>query len=366
MINFEGVINPLSFGYITYGLTKELFKRKQEFNFSPISNNLDFSCFSNIDESYKNYIQTSFANFLKSYSSHDKSFKLWHINGSHQKIGKKANYLLTFHECDQLTNEEVNILNSYDKIFVTSTFSQHVFQDCGVKSPVVFVPMGLDSDTFYNLNKPRPFKDIIVFSIFGKAEHRKSHFQTIPAWIKKYGNDHRYKLHLYITNPFFKPEQMNQIYAQLFDNRPKPFNVDIFPYLPTNAHLNEAYNSTDIVIDMSGGESISLGSLNCLAIGKHGIIHHNSGMKDWSNEENAIIIKPNGKKPCYDGVFFHPNQPFNQGNFYTFSTDDFINGCDLAISRFNNNPINIKGMELNNNYSFKNAIDIISKEMDLV
>jgi len=363
MLNIEGVINPVSFGFITNGLLKEFFSKKVDFNFLPIHNNLDWSVFSNESADYKNYVNTSAGSFLKSFNINDNGFKIWHIDDSWRKLSKSRNSLLTFHELDSLTAEETNILNSYDQIFVTSRFSKNVFEDCGVSSKVVYVPMGVDNSVFYSLNKPRQFKDTIVFSIFGKFEKRKRHLQTIQAWIKKYGNDIRYKLHLYITNPFFKPEQMNQVYAQIFNNQPKPLNVDLFPYLPTNAHLNDAYNITDIVIDMSGGESISLGSLNCIAMGKHGVVHWNSGIKDWATEDNAVLVKPNGKEPVYDGVFFHPNQKFNQGNIYTYDTDAFLNACDVAINKFNSNPVNEKGKELQNTYNFKIGAETILKEI---
>lgn len=363
MINFEGVINPLSFGWITNGIAKEFFKRGIEFSFFPISNNLDWSAFDKVDENYRNYLNNSANEAWKKFNINDKSFKIWHINDSWKKLSKKENYLLTFHELDALTDEEVNILNSYDKVFVTSKFSKTVFEDYGVKVPVIYVPMGIDTEIFYDLKQPRPFKDIIVSSIFGKAEKRKATAKTIQTWVSKYANNHRYKLHAYVTNPFFKPEQMNQFFAQVFNGQPKPFNVDLFPYLPTNSHLNAAYNTTDIVIDMSCGESISLGSLNCVGMGKHSVIHHNSGLKDWANEQNSVLVKSNGKEPCYDGVFFHPGQKFNTGNIYTFNSDEFINGFELAVKRFENNPINEEGKKLQETYSFKAGVDIILKEI---
>ena len=364
MLNFEGVFNPLSFGYITFGLAKELFKRKVDFNFFPINGSLDWSSFDKVDDGFKNYINTSANDAMKKFSLNDNSFKVWHISQSWHKLSKKSNSLLTFSECDALTDEETNILNSFDKVFVTSKFSKSVFEDYGVKSKIVYAPMGIDNETFYNTAQPRPFKDIIVFGLFSKAEKRKHNIQAAISWIKKFGGNPKYKLHLHITNPFFKPEQQNQIYAQIFSNAAKPFNVDIFPYFPTNSQLNGCYNAVDIVIDVSGGESISLPSLNCVAMGKHGIIHYNSAMKDWATDENAVLIKPNGKMPIYDGVFFQQGSKFNTGNFYTYSEDDLIGAFQLAINRFEANPINEAGKKLQETYSFKVGADIILGEIN--
>ncbi len=359
MLNFEGVINPLSFGFITYGLGKEFFRRKVDFNFFPIGGNLDWSAFDKVDEGFKNYLNASTNDAWKKFSIQDKSFRIWHINMSWHKLSKKENYLLVFHELDAITDEEVNILNSFTKIFVTSNFSKTVFEEYGVKVPVIYVPMGIDTDVFFDMKKARPFKDIIVFSIFGKAEKRKATQKTIQAWISKFGGNPKYKLHCYITNPFFKPEQMNQVFAQVFNNQPKPFNVDLFPYLPINSLLNTAYNDTDIVIDMSCGESISLGSLNCVGIGKHAVVHWNSGIKDWATDKNAVLVKPNGKEPVYVGIFFQQGQKWNQGNIYTYDTQIFLDALDLVVKKFEINPINEEGKKLQDSYSFKAGVNII-------
>jgi hypothetical protein len=364
MINFEGVVNPLSFGFVTVSLAKCFRDKNIDFNFFPIGGNIDWSVFDKIDENLKNYINSSASNALAKFDINDKSFKVWHINDSWRKLSKKENYLLTFSEVDTITNEEICILNSFDKIFVTSTFSKGVFTDYGVKCPIVYVPMGVNEEIFYDIKQPRPFKDIICWSIFGKAESRKAHLQTIQAWLSKFSNNPRHKLHLFISNPFLKPEQFNVFLSQVFSGNPKPYNVDIFPYLPTNSQLNQSYNATDIVIDMSGGESISLGSLSCLSMGKIGIIHYNSGMRDWANENNAILIKPSGKRSCFDGVFFGPGK-FNQGNLYQYKTEDLLNAFDIAIKRFESNPDNTEGRKLIETYSFKVGADIILKEMEI-
>ena len=345
-------------------IAKEFLKRDIKFNFFPIGNNLDWSAFDSTKDDIKNYINSSFQSSYKKFNIQDISFKVWHINDSWKKMSKNKNYLLTFHELDQLTDEEVNILNSFDKIFVTSKFSKGIFEDFGVKCPVLYLPMGIDTEIFFDTKKTRPFKDIIVFSIFGKFEKRKATVKTIQAWVAKYGSNINYKLHCYVTNPFLKPEQMNQVYAQIFNNQPKPFNVDLFPYLPNNTHLNDAYNVTDIVIDMSCGESISLGSLNCIAMGKHGLIHYNSGMKDWATDENAVLVKSNGKEPVYDGMFFQQGAPWNQGNIYTYNVDDFNNACDIVVQRFNNNPVNEAGKKLQETYSFKVGVDSLLSEIN--
>ena len=67
------------------------------------------------------------------------------------------------------------------------------------------------------------------------------------------------------------------------------------------------------------------------------------------------MINPNGKEPCYDGAFFHPNQPFNQGNFFTWSEEDFLNGCQKAIEKVRESRINTKGLEIQQKYKYSDT-----------
>lgn len=365
MLNLESAWNSLSFGGISWGIAKCLFDKKILPNIFPIGGNVDISAFDQTNDEFKLNLQNGINNSLKKYKKDLNYLRAWHINGSWHKVSEPS-YLLTFSECDQITDTEVNILNSYSKVFVTSTFSKQVFEDYGVKVPVVYTPMGFDSTHFKKLDKPRPLgNDVVVMSAYGKFEGRKNHKEVIQTWLKHYKNNHKVRLHLFVTNPFLKQEQMNAIYSDLFQNERPPFNVTIFGFQPTNSLMNECYNATDIVLDLSGAESISICSLTCIALGKTGVILDASGMKDWLKFVDVVKLRPNGKVPIYDGIFFNPNMPFNQGNKYTFNPDEFIAGCEEAIKRFEQNPINESGFKLQEEYSYKKGVDIMLKEMGL-
>lgn len=366
MLNLESAWNQLSFGNISYGIGNELCERDIKTNIFPIGGNVDIGVFDKISDKFKSYLQDNVNNALKKFKRSYPYFRIWHINGSWHKISEPSN-LLTFHECDALTDIEVNILNSYSKVFVTSTFSKQVFEDFGVKCPVVYVPMGFDSVHYYKTDKPRPLGDAIVFSIIGKFEARKHTKKTIQTWIKKFGGNHKYRLHLLITNPFFKPEQMNAVYADIFGGQRPPFNITILGFQGNNTLMNECINTTDIILDCSGGETISIPSLTCACLGKQGVILDATGMKDWLKFAPDIVkIRINGKEPMADGIFFHPGeQPFNIGNKYCWDEDEFLAGCDEAISRFEKNPNSPIRTELQNEYNYKKGVDIILKEIGI-
>lgn len=350
-------INNLSFGFCSYNILKKLYRREIKVNLFA-GGDINLEAYDKTEEGFFNYIKECSSRMEKDFSRNDKGFRLWHIRGAESNILRENN-LFTFHELDALTETEVNILNNQNKIFVSSKETKQTFEKYGVTQPVIYAPLGFDDAHFRITNKKYHSEEQTVFSIFGKFEKRKHHAKAIQAWIKRFGKDRNVILHTHIYNVHFSPEQNNQIIAGLLKGERKPFNVNLIPYLPTLSGLNEAFNATDIVMDMSGGEGFSLPSFHCLALGKHGVIHNCSAMKDWANDSNATMVESNGKEEVYDGVFFAKGTEYNQGNLYSFDEDAFIHGCELALNKKQRQPINFEGLKLSKEFSWERTANII-------
>ncbi len=361
-LNLDVVFNSLSMGQITYGVVNELFNSDVKTCIFPKNQQIDLAAY-NLDDNFKQKINYSLNEATKNYSRDNPGLSIWHINGSWNKPAK-SNYLLTFHELDQITDNERAILNSFDKVFVTSKFSKEVFQDGGVTVPVIFTPMGIEDTQYKKLNKKYYDENVTCWALAGKIENkRKRTKDAIRGWVKVFGGNPSHRLHLLVHNPFFSPEQMNQVYAEVFNNQPPPSNVLIYPYQQTNALVNDFFNCTDIVIDMSGGEALSLPSLNMVSIGKHAIIHNCSAMSDWATKENAVLIDSTGKEPVYDNVFFHQGHPYNQGNIFTWSEPDYLKGLEEVLQRSKANKVNKEGLKLRESYHYKVGVEVILKEI---
>src|SRR5690606_11627246 len=136
---------------------------------------------------------------------------------------------------------------------------------------------------FYKTGKDYHPQGICHWFIGGKLEIlRKRHLKTIQNWIKLYANKYDHVLNLSIYNPFLNQEQHNALFAQIFKGQPKPFNINILPFTVTLSEYNETLNNADIVIDGGGSEGWSLPSFTAVALGKHAIVHNNSGIKEWA------------------------------------------------------------------------------------
>jgi hypothetical protein len=134
-------------------------------------------------------------------------------------------------------------------------------------------------------------------------------------------------------------------------------------WLNENKTYNDFLNSGNIIIGMSGGEGWGLPEFQSVALGKHAVILNAHGYKEWANEINSVLVEPKGKINSADDVFFKKGGRFNQGDFFDWSEDDFIDGCERAIKRHGISQANEEGIVLQKNFTYKKMVDRILKEL---
>lgn len=355
-LNTQVAINSLSFGNCSVNILLELFKKEINPNIFPISNKVELEAFDKVSEDFKKWLATNINKALLEYKKEYPSFTLWHINGSQSSIGEK-NYLYTFNECDGLTPTEVNILNNQEKVFVSSPYNKDVFEKSGVKN-VTYIPLGFDSLHFKKIEKRLAPKDVTVFGLFGKFEKRKASVDVVKAWLKKYGNNSKYMLNVAFYNPFFTPEQ-NQQFRAIVQEGKSYTNINFLPFVKTNTEVNNMVNACDIVLGMSKSECWGLPEFHAVALGKFAVIHAAAGYLAWANDKNATLVNPSGKETVYDGVFFHPNLPFNQGSYYTWNEAEFIAAMEMTDKRFKEEKVNVEGLKLQQEFTWTRTVDEI-------
>jgi glycosyltransferase involved in cell wall biosynthesis len=365
-LNLHLPINSTSLGQVSTSLLKNLFDREKELNLDiclQVIGGVDLSSQAQNQE-FNNWLQLKINRGQEVWDRKVECFKLWHLQSSLESFSNNQS-LLTFQELDGLTKFETCIARN-NKIALSSKYSQDVFKIYGIDSH--YLPLFFDSVNFKREDKRFHGDDRITFCMVGKLEARKHHKKVIQAWIKKYGGDRRYVLQLGVTNPFLvqqgpqgqqidhNPRLLNEIF-----NGEKPFNVVAFPWFRENSTLNQLYNSCNIVLDCSGAESWSLPSFTMTALGKHNVILNATGMKEWANPQNSTLINPDGKEDAVDGIFFNKGAPFNQGKWFTFNEEEFLNACDVAIERVKKDPINHEGLKLQEQFSIEKFTDNVLK-----
>ena len=351
-------INNVSFGQVSTAYLRYLFDQKIDAEIIPIGNQLDLSSQDSLSEDFLKWIKDKTSDFLTSWDRNQKLFKLWHLNGSLESYSNKQ-ILFSFYELDNPTKQELNIIKNNYKVLFSSKFTCEVFKNAGA-SNVEYIPLFFDSFNFHRKDK-KYFDGRITFNLTGKFEKRKHHAKIIKTWLKKYGNNPKYSLQCAIYNPFFEIKDNQNIIRSLLDGK-NYFNINFLQFMQTNAMYNDYLNSGDIIIGMSGGEGWGLPEFHSLALGKHGVILDAHSYKEWADKDNSVLVSCADKKiDVYDGVFFNPGDKFNQGQIFDFDEESFIEGCELAIKRFESKPVNDAGILLQDKFTIKKMHDNISK-----
>lgn len=350
-------LNNLSFGQVSVAILRECYKRGLHPNLFPLQGQVDISA-QKPDDGFNKWLGNCIGKAQKDHSRKHTAVKLWHMQGALQSYSDVDSRLLTFHELDSITPTEKNVLLNQSRVYVTSTFTQSVFKMFGVDS--TYLPLGFDSHNFSVLPDRPHIKDVISFGIGGKLEMRKGHLKVLNLWAKKYGNKREYRLNAAIHNPFLKPEHLNAMIGQALEGK-QYWNINFLPYMGANAEYNQFLQANDIYLAMSGGEGRDLPAYHSVALGSHIVALNAHAYRDYLTEENAVLVNPNGKRPAADGVFFHPNTPFNSGNFFDFGDDEFVAAMEEAERRAKAG-INTKGLDLQK-VTYSDTVDILLKDI---
>lgn len=352
-IIFNAPLNNLSFGNVSYNLLKEMYRREMSVVYFPIGDSLNFSAFDKATDDFKNWVTSSANKRLVNIQKDLPCLKMWHLMNSEFRLSDKQ-ILYTFYELDEPTQTEASITNLQHKTVFSSNYANSLFKRAGCEN-TCSIPIGFDDD-FHKTNKEY-LKDRIHFVLMGKFEKRKHTQKIIKLWAKRFGNDPKYQLSCCVTNPFFKPEQMNQIIQNALEGQ-RYININFLPHLKTNSEVNELLNSADIdLTGLSGAEGWNLPAFNATCLGKWSLVLNCTSHKDWANASNSFLVEPSHKEPAEDGVFFRSGQDFNQGNIYGFEEDDVVSKMEEAVEKCKEN--NSEGEKLKDEFNYSKTLDAV-------
>jgi hypothetical protein len=346
-------LNSLSISQTVVPILFELYHRGFQPNLFPIGQT-NLSCYHYLTEDFKKWLESCVRKANREHRRAYPTLKIWHLMDSLGGFSYKQ-ALMTYHECDTITETEQNIIRNNDTVIVTSDYTKGVFDGFGATN-VVNVPLGFDSNSFKPLNKKYYAENVIVFGLTGKLEHRKRHLDVLKYWAEKFGNKHEYVLNCCIYNQFLSPEIHQNILSQALQGK-QYWNINFNPFLDRNDAFNDYLNSNNILLGMSSAEGWGLPEFQSVAIGKHAVVLNATGYKEWATDENCILVNPSGKADIYDGMFFQKGLDFNQGQSYTWSKESFLEGVDKAIARVKSNKVNEAGKKLVDLFTYKNTVD---------
>ncbi len=346
-------LNSLSLGQVSYNILRELYKRKVQVVLFPKSDAVDLGAY-RPDPPFSQWLERAVQSRFTKLDRKVPTLMLWHINESQFKASDRQ-VLFSFHETDAPTEHELNLVNQQDHTFFSSSWTVDKFQTYGAPN-VSFAPLGLDED--FVPAEVRRSPHLTHWVLIGKAEQRKNTQLIIQTWLKRYANKPSHRLTLCITNPFFKPEVMDTFYRSCFPDGKRPANVNVLPYLKTNAEVAQLANATDI--DLSGfssAEGWNLPAFNATALGKWSIVTNCSAHRDWATPANSILVDTSEMRPVYDNIFFRQGAPFNQGNIYKVTAEQLEEAMGRAekLAKVHND----EGAKLRETHTYAKTVDAI-------
>lgn len=354
---FNAPLHSLSFGQVSIAILREIHKRGLTPAVFPIANDprnpIDLSA-QRPDAAFTSWLSGCVNGAQARHSRAHPTLRLWHIADSLVSLSSKGNDLITFQETGQLTSLETHILHQQRRVYVTNRYAQSFFSMCGVEA--VHVPLGFDAFNFSVLPTRPRIEGVTSWLLCSKAEKRKHTYRQLGLWAKRYGNRKEHKLNLVISNPFLKPEDQNALIAQALEGKAY-WNINPIQWQATNAEYNAVLQSSEIVLCCSGSEGFGLPEYHAAALGAWPVALKAHAYLDYFTEENAVLVKPNGMQPIYDGIFFTEGQPINQGATYTFSDEAFYQGCEEAERRAKGG-LNTAGLALQKQ-TYEQTVDVL-------
>jgi len=356
----DAPINGLSFGNVSYNILRQFWRKGVGVHLCPTMGSFEADVYDKADKEFMNWVLESANNANSNMKKDMPSLKIWHLIGSHQRCAPKQ-ALYSFYELNEPTATEINLAKLQDKVFFSSNYAADKFKKLGVDAEVV--PVGFDED-FHKTNKQYLNPDVVHFGLMGKFEKRKHTEKIIKLWLSKYGNNNKYQLSVCVTNPFFKPEEMNGVLQNCFEGK-NYSNINIIPFLKTNSEVNELLNAIDIdLTGLSGAEGWNIPSFNATCLGKWSIVLNETSHRDWATKHNSILVDSSGQEPCYDGKFFVEGQAFNQGSIFTWDSDVVSQAMETAVSK--KGQLNTVGEELKNKFSYSHSADLLLKGIESI
>lgn len=348
----EVPLNNVSFGQTSVAILREFYQKE----LNPVIKLIgpkDISSQKN-DEGFNNWLAQNESNFIN-HRRENPVFRLWHPTSDLFSQISNKQVSLVFHETNQLTQEEINILSQQSKVLVTSKFTKEVFETFGLEN-VIYCPLGFDKYNFYPVQVPR-IEGVTHWYLGSKLETRKSQLRVLRIWAAKYGSNPAHRLTVQIWNPFLQKEHQEALINQALNGQ-NFWNIRFMPYLKTNAEMNQMLNSIDI--DLTGislMEGFNLTPFHSMLLGKWPIYLNAHVHKDYATTENAILIEPSGYIEANDGLWFVPGKQTMQGQWFNYNEQDVWTAMDQAERKVG--TVNKEGMKLQEKFNYKSSAEII-------
>ena len=215
----------------------------------------------------------------------------------------------TMFETDRLPNGKPNdwsgrtgnwldCLEGLTLLLAPSNFCKELFIEQGAKCPVEVVPLGVDTEKYKYIERPRKSK--FTFLMLGTLTIRKNPGYAISAFIELFKDNPNVELILKTQDGTLGHFKMPYKNVKIIDRR------------ATSEEMMDYYRDADCFLFPSRGEGFGLPPLEAMATGLPVIFSGNTGMLDFADDRYGYVIRKMVKKPAE----YFPSKWGNIGNWF--------------------------------------------------
>lgn len=304
-LNITCPVNKLSYGYVSQFLIKHLIKDGFTVGLNtigPVEND--------VGGGFEEYVGQCKNEFIEG-APH---LIVWHHHGLKQfVIPGVVNIGFPIFELDTFSPQEIEQLNSVDRLFVTCEFYKKIASKY-FRKPIDVVNLGVDQDIFGEAQAPEVKQDSIIrFLHAGKWELRKGVDLVIKCFGEEFRDDRDVSLTLLCDNPFLGEDNLKwSEYAKkhIWDDQ-----LNIFPgRLESIKDVARIMHQHQIGLFPAKAEGWNLELHEMLSMNKVCVATDYSAHTEFINhpaiESNIFPVPITKTETAFDGEFF-----FGQGKW---------------------------------------------------
>lgn len=317
-LNLVAPINCLSYGYVTQNIIKALIKKGITVNLKPLGP---------IDPDVNAGYDVFYEQCGKTLKATCPTLIIWHHFDLHmfKEVPGSIKIGFPIFETDILTENEVNSINTMDRIFTTCPWFERILKFHKIKPPISIVPLGVDPDIF-SPSLPNK-KKTVQFLHIGKWELRKGHPEIIKAFAMVQDKIPDATLTFVSHNPFFNKENLYwRDYVAKHINR-EQWNI-FNQRLSSCKEVSQLINGHDVYLAPSKAEGWNLPLLEAMYSNKMCVATNFSGHTAFCNSKNCLLLDVNETEPMFDGQWF-----FGNGNWAKIDIEQLATKIVEAYSK---------------------------------
>jgi len=223
----------------------------------------------------------------------------------------------TMMETETLHPSFRDLCNRYsDEVWVPSSHNKKLFEEGGIKKPILLMPLGIDEIIYGNADsaKPKDLSKMVVCDILGKPHAQginSFRFFTLFGWSYRKGTDILIKsfvkaftgkddVALIIFSNHVGPDAVLRDatkYSKMVRKDDYP-QILFLPGVTPELEMPSLYKVGQALIYTSRGEGFGLIPIEAAACGLPVISCNNTGMSEYLRDDNSFMITTKEKEAC--------------------------------------------------------------------